>query len=170
MSFLLIFISFNLKRNSFNLTTQCCHSISRGLVRISSQIPLSISFIGTRIHTLNVRIRLTYNKNAVVLFNVYHNHLIVTAWLIHFFNVFNWIFYSSFYIFFPVIQSLITLYIIHTMTCVYISFPSSSLVSISLCYNSLTNFNIKYRSDFKVHKVCIIYSNRCNEGNKEPKQ
>ena len=63
--------------------TQSCHSISRGLVRssISSGIRLSISFIGTHLRTLNVRIRLTYNKmiNNVVLLNVYHNHFIVTA-------------------------------------------------------------------------------------------
>ena len=62
--FLLDFSSFNLERYSFNLTTRSCHSISCQLDRrsISSQIPISISFIGTHIRTLNVRFRLTLNK------------------------------------------------------------------------------------------------------------
>ena len=64
MLFLLNFISFNLERYSFNLTTRSCHSISCQLDRrsILSQIPISISFIGTHIRTLNVRFRLTLNK------------------------------------------------------------------------------------------------------------
>ena len=59
ISFLFTFISFNLERNSFNLATRNCHSISRQLDRrsISSQIPISISFIGIHIRTLNVQIQ-----------------------------------------------------------------------------------------------------------------
>ena len=72
MSFLLNFISFNLERYSFNLTTRSCHSISCQLDRrsISSQIPISISFIGTHLRTLNVRIQLT-QTSAVVLCHSY---------------------------------------------------------------------------------------------------
>ena len=71
MSFLLNLISFNLEL-SFNLTTRSCHSISCQLDRrsISSQIPISISFVGRRLRTLNVRIQVT-QTSYVVLCNSY---------------------------------------------------------------------------------------------------
>jgi len=129
ISFLLNFISFNLERNSFNLTTRSCHSISRQLDRrsISSQIPISISFIGTHLRTLNVRIQLTWTSSVtVVLCNSYR--IFFTSYS-PFFTVFNYIISFSFSKFILIIFYIFLFFLIFSSS--FTLFPNSMDITLT---------------------------------------